>query len=154
MLGGTETIVNINNSTMKISEILLENVNQPFFYHAMPKKYLSNVLQYGLDPKHTKSSLNAIFLAGHPSTAENYTVMHSDTPADSVILKINSTGLDLNLLGPDNYELQDYLESLDDDDDMYGMNWNDLSWKESLQLVDQVAYYGTIDPKLISVMNK
>lgn len=120
----------------------------------MPKKYLDGVMQHGLDPKFTKSSLNAIFLAGHPSTAENYTVMHTDNLQDSVILKINKAGLDPKLLGPDNYELKDYLESLDDDDDMYGMNWNDLTWQDSLNLVDQVAYYGVIPPNLISIAKK
>ena len=136
---------------MKITEILNESVSDNYFYHATPKKYLDFIMKNGLDPKFTKSSLDAIFLAGHPSTAENYTVMHSDEPQDSVILKISGSGLNPNKLGPDNYELQDYLESLDDDDDMYGMNWNALTWQDSLNLVDQVAYYGVIPSNLISI---
>jgi len=125
------------------------SVSPEEFFHLTCHGKLASILQMGLDPAYSASSLKAVFLAGHRSTAENYAGMHS---ADVILLRVVASRLDPDCLGPDNYELRDYLESLDEDHELFGRRWNDFSWQESLAFCDQVAYWGIIPPEALTVV--
>jgi len=119
------------------------------FFHLTCRSKLASVLRHGLDPAYSASSLKAVFLSGHRFTAANYAGMHSE---DVILLRVDASRLDPACLGPDNYELRDYLESLDGDHEDFGRRWNEFSWQESLALCDQVAYWGIIPPEALTVL--
>lgn len=119
-------------------------------YHLTPKSKLANILKEGLDPKYSKSSLKAIFLTDDLFTAFNYASMKDERKF--VVLAVDVKNLNPKELGPDNYELQDWLESKSNNTDHE--NWNEVDWEFSLEKVNQVAYYGIIDPSLLEVIEK
>jgi hypothetical protein len=126
---------------------------EPVFYHGTFRENLPQIMRDGLRPDRSKSSQEAVFLTDCPGTASGYHLMH-DGGRDWVILRIDFSQLDQNLLGPDNYEFQQMLDDMDrdgDDDPCAGMEWDDCSWQDSLRISNQVAYKGTIPPSAISI---
>ena len=117
-------------------------------FHLTPKSKLANILKEGLDPKYSKSSLKAIFFTNDLFTAQNYSSMKDET--EFVILAVDVKNLNPKELGPDNYELQNWLESKANDTNHD--HWEDVDWKFSLEKVNQVAYYGIIDPSIIEII--
>lgn len=123
------------------------------FYHLTTEKALPSILEHGLKPEYSESSLEAIFLSNCLDTAEQYCAMRED---DSVLLEINITASHYEL-GPDNYELRDFLQSMDKEElkshKLYeGATWEDCSWRQSLKICNQVACYTNIEPKYIKVL--
>lgn len=115
-------------------------------YHCCPERWLKRIFKEGLNPPNSQSSLTAVFLAGDKDTAKNYA--HMRRPYQKfVLLSILLKDLDDQELGPDNYELQDYLETHCSRYD----HWKEADWEYSLAKVSQVAYYGLISPDLITV---
>src|SRR5690242_20455377 len=93
-------------------------------YHGTYRQNLESIMREGLKPEHSNSSLEAVFLAVDTHSARNYEGHHMNDPAgnyDWVILEINVAGLAERFLGPDNYELSDMLDDIDEDDPCYGM---------------------------------
>lgn len=123
------------------------------FYHLTSAKALPSILEHGLKPEYSESSLEAVFLSNCPDTAENYSAMRE---GDCVLLEINITANKYDL-GPDNYELRDFLADMDKEElkshKLYeGVTWIDCSWRQSLKICNQVACYTTIEPKYIKVV--
>lgn len=123
-------------------------------YHVTLQKNLKNILVDGLDPQKSKSSLKAIFLSNDKFTALNYAPMHS--VESYVLLEVSVGDLEQSELGPDNYELQDWLDNLDDDrlSELGVSNWDECSWEQSLEWCCQVAYHAPISPESIRVLKK
>lgn len=114
-------------------------------YHLTPESNLNKILEEGLLPHKSKSSLQAVFLTNDISVAENYKSMYDEK---CVILSVNLVELDPDKLGPDNYELKDFLEQ-----QKSKIYWSDCDWEFSLKKVNQVAYYGKIESNLIEVVS-
>jgi hypothetical protein len=123
-------------------------------YHVTTQKNLRSILVEGLDPLKSKSSLKAVFLSNDKYTALNYASMHAVEPY--ALLEIRLSDLDQSELGPDNYELKDWLDSKDKEElDALGVySWNEATWEQSLEWCCQVAYHAPIDPKAITVLRK
>lgn len=119
--------------------------NPRVLYHGTDKKNLPSIQKIGILPVKSASSLDAVFLTDDVYTAKNYGCMHG-SPAGWTILEIDISKLDASKFGPDNYELQDKLDSMTRPP---YENWNDVPWQKSLKLCNQCAYYGTIPPKAI-----
>lgn len=115
-------------------------------YHGTLRSKLPSIYEHGLDPKFTKSSLDAVFLAASFGDAENYCGMYDQesNQDEHIVLEIDFTALDQTLLGPDNYELAEYLDGLEEDDELYGTRWSDCTWEQSLRWCGQVAYHGVV----------
>lgn len=104
-------------------------------YHATGKDCLFSIFEQGLSPKHSRASLNAIFLASDFATADNYRYGHHFKERDdAVILVVDFAALDPMKLGPDNYELPDMLQMIDDEDPCAGKEWSECSWLDSLRI--------------------
>ena len=128
-------------------------IDENFLYHATLDRNLKSILRFGLLPSKSESSLNAIYLTNDLFTAENYSSMRPDN--DFVILKIDISKLDQNFFVPDNYELIDFLEDLEDEDHpFYEKNINDCTAKDSLELCNQVAYTKNIPVDAITVFKE
>lgn len=126
-------------------------------YHVCRASMIDSIMQNGLNPSYSKSSLEAIFLADLPEVAEGYVMF--DPEVDWILLAVESAHLDKSQLGPDNYELPDMLDGLGEEElemlDLYeGIEWHQISWKDSLVICNQVAYYATIDPQYISIIKQ
>jgi len=124
-------------------------------YHVTTLAALPAILEDGLDPARSRSSLNAVFLSGGEFTAANYTCMRDGPHA---MLSIDLSSLDPELLGPDNYELPDLLEQMDAEalegiGYHEGVTWSEVSWRHSLAIADQVAYYGIIPPSALTIID-
>jgi len=124
-------------------------------YHVTTLAALPAILEGGLDPARSQSSLDAVFLSGGVFTAASYACMR-DGP--HVMLSVDLSALDAALLGPDNYELPDLLEQIDpealEELGYYeGVGWSEVSWKHSLAIADQVAYRGIIPPSALSIID-
>lgn len=140
---------------MKLSKILFENKRYNVLYHGTKAKYVPEILRGGLSAAKSKSSLQAVFLTDDVGMARNYTLMDMEKGDKPVVLRIDVSKLDKDKLGPDNYELQQFLdgEMGDVPEELEGMSWDDLSWEESLQYVNQAAYHGDIPPEAIHVVS-
>lgn len=121
-------------------------------YHCTTVEALESILSDGLLPGQSQSSLPAVFLSDCPHLASGYAGQRPD--AEHVLLVIEFAGLDPSLLGPDNYELQDWLDNQDDEHaDLTGVtHWCEASWQQSLEWCNQVAYAGVIPASAISVV--
>jgi len=124
-------------------------------YHVTTLASFRSILEEGLDPARSQSSLKAVFLSGGEFTAASYACMR-DGP--HVMLSVDVTSLDPDLLGPDNYELPDLLEQMDpealEELGYYeGVGWSEVSWEHSLAIADQVAYRGIIPPSALSIID-
>jgi len=140
---------------MNLTEILYKTPK--ILYHGTLASNVPAILKDGLFVTKSKSSLSAIFLTDDISVAKNYSHMHSTSAKDSIaILAVDISMLDLNKLGPDNYELQEFLDGElgDVPEELEGLTYSDLSWEQSLEYVNQAAYYGNIPPKAISIVKK
>jgi hypothetical protein len=123
-------------------------------YHVTAQKNLRNILVDGLDPLKSKSSLKAIFLSNDKYTALNYGSMHAVEPY--VLLEINLADLDQSELGPDNYELQEWLEDQGEEGrlELGVSTWDECSWEQSLEWCCQVAYHAPITAESIKVLKR
>jgi hypothetical protein len=121
-------------------------------YHVTPVSNVKAILEVGLRPGSSNSSLEAVFLSQSPSTAENYKCAKTEP---CVVLEIDARYIHPVHLGPDNYELQDWLDGLSERerDEVAGgaEHWSDFSGQESLWHCEQAAYYKTIPPEAIKV---
>lgn len=123
-------------------------------YHVCPESSLGAILEEGLDPEQSQSSLKAVFLTNDRFTAVNYANMR---PGEAhALLSVDLDALDTELLGPDNYELPGILqemtpEELEDIGYWEGVDWNDVSWQDSLAICCQVTYHGRIPPIAIKI---
>jgi hypothetical protein len=117
-------------------------------YHGTDSDYLESIKSIGLTPEKSQSSLRAVFLTDDPYVAHSYNVMDSPRPVAGtpIILSVDTTKLDLSKFSPDNYELQDMLNGNEVEDELRKGrdNWNEFSPEESLQICNQVAYFGVI----------
>lgn len=120
-------------------------------YHCTPKKNLAKILACGLGAEKSESSLKAVFLSDCPFLAEGYSQQRPES--EHIVLTVDLAALDLSLLGPDNYELQDWLEG--DGGEQAALvgvtHWSEASWEQSLAWCNQVAYSGDIPPSAIRV---
>jgi len=127
---------------------LIENL-----YHITPESNAKAIMEEGLLPGMSKSSLDAVFLTQYPSTADNYQCM-KDEPC--VLLEIEARYIHPGKLRPDNYELQDWLDGLSDCDRIRlvggAERWNELTGEDSLKLCAQAAYSLPIPPEAIRVV--
>lgn len=121
-------------------------------YHCTTVEALESIFSDGLLPRQSQSSLPAVFLSDCPHLASGYAGQRPDV--EHVLLAIEFAGLDPALLGPDNYELQDWLDGQDDEHaDLTGVtHWSEASWQQSLEWCNQVAYAGVIAASAISVV--
>ena len=114
-------------------------------YHCTTVSALEKILQEGLSPINSKSSLKAIFITDDLFTAQNYANMKEE---DCVVLQFTLGDLDLTLCGPDNYELQQWIES----NNSKLKDWSEADALYSLEKVNQFAYYGKINPVVLKVI--
>ena len=123
---------------------ICETIAPQSLYHGTWRSNLPDIKKDGLRPDRSRSSLQAVFLAIDAYTADNYQYQQYHGSGEWVVLKIDLTQLDASLLGPDNYELPDLLAQNGDP-----REWDECSWRESLDICGQVAYYGVIAPEAI-----
>ena len=122
-------------------------------YHTTLAINLPKILVEGLSPNKSESSQKVIYFSGSEGTARNYACMRANQ--EHVLLEITTSKLDKNKFGPDDYELQDYLDDIDDEEDLlYDTAWADYSGIESITMCDQVVYGETIPPECITIIDK
>ena len=90
--------------------IIAQNI-PPVLYHATYGAFIGSILEQGLIPNYTScwegGCEHGVYLADKPYVAESYaeTADNSDIPEeyfdDIIVLKIDTTQLDLSKLGPD-----------------------------------------------------
>lgn len=114
-------------------------------YHCAPESQLANILKEGLCPSYSKSSLKAIFITDDFFTAQNYSNMKNEK---CIVLQFCLGDLDINLCGPDNYELQQWIENNRSE----FKNWQEADAFYSLEKVNQFAYYGKINPSALQII--
>ena len=141
----------------RIQKILQESANNPFpeyLYHGTQKKNLDNIMQRGLDPEYAQQGEGkAVYLGIDENTAENYEYMHhTESEGQWVVLRIDTSFLDPDYAEADDYEFQEFLDELDEDNPWYGMIWNDLTWEDSLEHSWQIRYTAPIPPEAIEVV--
>jgi hypothetical protein len=67
------------------------------------------------------------------------------------VLSVNTSAIDQSRLSPDNYELQDLIDS-DGHKKLRGIDrWSDVSWELSLETTNQIAYLGDIFAGQLSI---
>ena len=118
-----------------------------FFYHGTKKEKMKDILEKGLDPKYTTLTYGkkAVYLTGDVFTAVGYS-------RDHLVFRIDTSFINPALLRPDDYELVYYLNNLEKDNKFYRRDWNKISWKRSLEWVNQVRYVGIIPPEALSIV--
>jgi hypothetical protein len=118
-------------------------------YHCTQKKNLPTIMASGLSAEKSESSLKAVFLSDCPFLTEGYSQQRPES--EHVVLTIDLAALDPSLLGPDNYELQDWLEGDGGEQAvLVGVtHWSEATWEQSLEWCNQVAYSGVIAPSAI-----
>lgn len=124
------------------------------FFHMTPGHLVETILQNGLDPAFTKSSMAAVFLSGTRETAQNYEWMKSRPCA---MLKVTLPSSMEAHLAPDNYELNDLLYDMTEaqlaQHGLFeGAGWRDCDWRQSLAICDQVACTTMIEASCIEVL--
>lgn len=121
-------------------------------YHCTTVEALKSILSEGLLPSQSQSTLPAVFLSDCPHLASGYAGQRPDV--HHVLLAIEFAGLDPEQLGPDNCELQNWLDDQGDEHArLTGVtHWSEASWQQSLEWCNQVAYAGRIPPSAISVV--
>lgn len=140
------------NVNMRFMRILEEVKKLPeTLYHVTPEENVKEILANGLLPTKTQSKSEGVYLSDDEFTAANYAHMRPDN--EHVLLKIDSSFLDKDKLGPDDYELENFLDQ--NEWEVEGQTYYsvyDLSWKQSLKYVNQVVYYGKIPPEAIEII--
>jgi len=125
-----------------------------FVYHGTLRSSLKSILRNGLRPSKATSSQAAVYLAGSEGTARNYAGMYGASQDEFVVLRVDTKFLDQSKLGPDDYEMQNYLDEPwgTVGRDIKGIDsWHRVSWEASLKYVDQFVYYGAIPVEAIQV---
>jgi len=124
-------------------------------YHGTWRRNLPFILENGLIPQASKSSMDAVFLAVDPFTATNYQHMHGASDDEWIVLEVDVAKLEPTNLGPDNCELTDLLSQIEDEDDpCFGADWSDCSWAESLRICGQAAYAGVVPAAALKALPK
>jgi hypothetical protein len=112
-------------------------------YHVTQSDRITHIIKDGgLLPERSESNLKAVYLSGEPSLG--YSFMGRNGP--SLVLSVPLSKLDQSKLGPDDYELRDYLA-----DRRSTREWHDHTWRESLRKTDQVAYHAAIPTDALTV---
>lgn len=144
----------------RILKILNEasSMNNPFpdyLYHGTPRENLESILQNGLDPESAKQGAgSAVYLGIDFYTASNYAGMHGKNQEEWVVFRVDTTYLDPDYAEPDDGEFQEFLDELDEDSPWYGLDWDDLSWEDSLEHSWQIRYTAVIPPEAIEVVEE
>ncbi len=115
-------------------------------FHCTALTSLPAIRRVGLDPAVSKSSQQAVYLASDLSAAANYCYFSLD-PAWHVILAVNLSHLSQDQLGPDDYELRDWLADRHREE-----GWSDCSWRQSLRRCGQVVCYAPVPPEKLVVV--
>lgn len=118
-------------------------------YHATASDNVSAIMDRGMDPKKSESASEGIYLSDDEYTAANYANMRPER--DHVMLKIDTSYLDPDEFGPDDYELRDFLEM--NDWEYNGVEYDsvyDVPWWKSLEMVNQIVYYDIIPSESIT----
>ncbi len=131
---------------------ILEEVNElpDYLYHATAEQNLPNIKKDGLKSRQSESSSDGVYLSDDEFTAANYANMRPSV--DHVLLKVDTSHLNKEKLFPDDYELVNFLERNDwkvEGKKYYSLE--DVSWKESLEYVNQIVYQGDIPYEAIEV---
>ena len=111
------------------------------FYHATKLKFLKNIQKNGLLIENSKSTQKAVYLSDCSSTASNYSYQDDEK---WILLTIDSKLLDSNQFSPDDYELKDYMRSIEDEDLSEYLSWEEVPWELSIEKCNQVAYLKNI----------
>jgi hypothetical protein len=114
------------------------------FYHITRRRDLPSILERGLDPE--KSEKGMVYLSPDEGHVRAYAGSHFGGDA-SVVLEVDAAGLDYDLLGPDDDDLQDVLEQEGDERD-----WSDVPWDESVRMTGQCTYRGRIPPQALRAL--
>lgn len=135
--------------------LLIESIEKlpKFLYHGTSKKNIEFIKKNGLMVGKSRSSTEGIYLSDAKDVAMNYVLMHSNDIDDGVILKIDTAGIDIDFLKPDDYELMDYIDEPWNDEVDIGdrEDIDEFSWYESLLAVNQLIYIKNISPEYISI---
>lgn len=115
-------------------------------YHACREKDLKKIIKEGLNPNNSKSSQAAIYLADCADVASNYSCQDDEK---WILLKTELKYLNTDKCQPDDYELTEYMESMNDPDLSSFFSWEDVPWELSLKKCNQIAYHSIIEPKNI-----
>ncbi len=115
-------------------------------YHCCTLTALPAIRETGLDPARSKSSQQAVYLASSIDAAANYCYFSLD-PAWHVILAVNLAHLPQDQLGPDDYELRDWLA-----DRCYHEQWSDCTWQQSLRRCGQLVCRAVISPENLVIV--
>lgn len=137
-------------------QLLQEGKLPKYLYHGTDLKNLDNIMKHGLVPSRSQKKHipkpNSIFLSDEKDVAHNYLGYFDE----GLVLRIESRFLNKNKLGPDDYELVDFIRDMQGEDEIYpnlqGVTWKDVDWEDSLDFVHQIQYYAKIPPKAISVL--
>lgn len=134
-----------------------KSVLPEYLYHLTSSEKYENIKQEGLHPHYSIQSKRekGIYLAGDVYVAENYFGFY-DSGTEVVLLKVLTKGLIPEKFGPDDYELQDFLNdggwgNSDRKIKLYH-NCHDVPWELSLKWVNQVQYHDTIPQQNIEVI--
>ena len=136
---------------MKIQDLMFREQTETKLYHATPAENLPSIRRKGLVPGiQTYGAQNGVYVSDDASVAANYSGF--DPEKKWVLLTIDGSQLDSSKFGPDDYELQDVLDNIDEEDaiERYGSDrWSDFSAEQSMRLVNQAVYNGVIPPSAI-----
>ena len=127
---------------IKLKSLLLEADLPKKFYHLTRYDNLKSIRSKGLKPFGPKPW---IYLTDDEFTAVNYANAY-DKGTRVILLEIYSQYLDKSKLGPDDDDLKMVLRQQNKEFD-----WYDVPWEESLRMVSQITYKGTIPSEAIRV---
>ena len=149
-----KVLKNIINYNKNENKILVESSKYlpEYLYHLTSSKKYETIKTEGLDPKYSIQSKGeyGIYLSDDQSVSANYSGFYENE--ELVLLKISTKGLNINYFGPDDYELQDYLNSI-----RKGRkydHWYDVPWYLSLRWCSEIQYHSVIPPENIEVIDK
>lgn len=123
------------------------------FYQITPDKNIPDIIENGLQIKYSKQHKRreGIYLTDDEFTALNYENMY-DEPC--TLLEIDSSYLDPKHFGPDDYELQDFLDQDPKLRKKYGDDWRWIHWENSLKICNQVMYHDDIPKEAIKIVKE
>src|SRR5208282_2198299 len=126
-----------------------------YLYHGTKRENLNDILKNGLQAGLSEQHIEwgaAVYLACDKVTAESYKRGKS---GEWVVLQIDTTKLNKDLLRPDDWEFRDVWtagEVPQSDKVKYGDNWANVPWEVSLKYSCQVAYMGDIPAAAIKAV--
>ena len=151
--------------------MLCEGINTlpPRLFHGTCAGHLDGVRRHGLLAAATipkgGASRRGVYLTDDPHTAGEYGWLVCDRKHhgdhDIIVLAVDSSVLDPNLLQPDDYDLQDQLqggeiagsEPIDPRLKDY-QRWDEVPWAVSLAVTHQVFYAGSIPARALTVVSQ